>query len=134
MIHEGTHRLARGVEDAHGVAIVQTLHRTHLARYCVCNEVEEIIGAVGEVGMRVFFVEDQGVGVAHLFLGEMTVQIQLGAEGHVRPDHGAYRFEEIALGVGAVDAVGLGDGSIEAFHHHGAVNSEQHGVYGHGGA
>ncbi len=71
--------------------------------------------------MRILLVGDQQVGGFHHHIRQMEMQVQFGANHHIRPDHFADLGEQFALAVVAA----VGD--------HRAVQIDQHDIQWHCG-
>ena len=114
LVDEAAHRFAAGVHDRDELAI------EHAARLDARPpQVDQLIGAVQDVGMGYSLVADDEVGGFHHGRGQMAVRIQFRAD-HVRADDLARAAQQVALAI--VVAVG----------HHRAVQAEQRHVHGAG--
>src|SRR3546814_3109860 len=76
----------------------------------------QLVQTFQAVGMRIFLVADDEVGIAAHLFREMTVQIQLDADRHAWPDDSAYAFDQITLAI------------VISLRNHGAMQIELHGV------
>ena len=111
---EASRRLARGVDGRDHPAVERGHHRPHRAAGGAQREVEELLGALVGVGVRVLLVEHQEVARRQHLPGEMAVRVELGADHDGRADQGADAREQVALAV----VVAVGD--------HRAMQRQQH--------
>ena len=84
----------------------------------VGDDIEQIGGAICDIGVRVLLIEDNGIGRVDHRLGHIAVKVELDADLDIRPDNPAYALDDVGLAV--VVAVG----------HHGAVQAKQDDVDG----
>lgn len=115
-VDEAAHWLARGVEDADGAAVEDTHHGPRPSLDRAGDEVEEILGAFGDVDMGILLEEHDGGGAVDLARADIGVEIELRTDGYAGSDDAPHGREQIALGV------------VVAFRHHRPMQREQHGV------
>ena len=120
LVDEAAHRFAAGVHDRDELAIEHAARRPDATLGLGHAQVDQLIGAVQDVGMGVFLVADDEVGGFHHGRGQMAVRIQFRADHRVRADDLARAAQQVALAI--VVAVG----------HHRAVQAEQRHVHGAG--
>ena len=118
IIDQAAKRLVwREIETDHA-AVKEGHRRPNLPIGRVGNDIEEIGGAICDIGMRVLLVEYNGIGRIDHRLGHIAVKVELDADCRIWPYYPAYTLDDVGLAV--VIAVG----------HHGAVQAKQDDVYG----
>ena len=115
-VDEGAAGLARRRHQLDHPAIIERHHRPDLAADGPDDDGDEFLGALDEIDMRVFLVEDDGVCEPHPLLGQVAMRIEFDADRHLRPDQSADMLEDVALAI------------VIAMRHHRAVQAEQHAV------
>ena len=85
-VDEAAHRLARGVEHADHAAVEGRHNRPGAALDGAFHDVEQVVGPVRYVDMRIFLEQHQSRGVAQRTLTDIAMQIELDADRHVRTD------------------------------------------------
>ena len=97
-------------------AVVDRHHRLDLAAQGRQHEIEHILGALDDVGVREFLVEHDDVGARHALQRQMAVRIELDADHAFGADDRPRPLDDVAFDV------------VVAVRHHGAVQAEQQAV------
>ena len=116
-VHEGARRITRGVhQDDHF-----TIHHGQCRANALLDhggaEIDQFEGALLDVGVRIFLVADQQVGLLQHGRAQMVVRIKFGADHHIGTYDLAHARQDVAFAV----VIAVGD--------HGAVQPEQHHVH-----
>ena len=98
-VDEAAHRLLGWTEGSDHAAVEHRHLRPRPALRGVGDQGEQVLGALGDVDMRVFLVGDQHRGAPQHGLGEVAMQIELGADRHRRADDGADPAEDVAFAI-----------------------------------
>ena len=87
-----------GIEVDHA-AVVERRHRLDVAADRLDHQRHQLLGALGEIDVRVLLEQDADVGAAHALFGEMAVRIELDADDRLRSDDLAHARDQVALAV-----------------------------------
>ena len=114
-IDEAAQRLAGGREDADDAAVMHRHDGLHPPGKRRRHDREQLFRAVGDVDMRILLEDHHRIDRRDLLLGEMAMQVEFGADQHLRPDQRAQMREQVALGIG----IAVGDHRPVQVDHHG---------------
>ena len=121
LVDEAAHRFARGVEHADHAAVPGGHYRLGAALDGAFHHVEQVVGTVRHVDVRVFLEQHQGGRVPEGAWAQIAVQVELDADRQVRSDYLADMGQQVAFAV------------VVAFGHHGAVHRQHYRVDRHRG-
>ena len=116
-LHETLRRGPRGVHDHGHAAIGHRRHGPPAVRHLRCAQVDQLEGALQDVGVRILLEGDQQVGMRQHGRAEVVVRVQLGADHHAGAHQLPHAGEQVALAIGV--AIG----------HHRAVQAQQHQLH-----
>ena len=115
-VDDTAHRLHRRRVALDLAAVIDRHDGLHLAAQRRQHEVEHILGALDDVGMGEFLVEDDDVGVRDALHREMAVRIELDSDHAFGPCDRAASLDDVAFDV------------VVAVRHHRAVKAQQQAV------
>jgi hypothetical protein len=114
-VDERTRRIARGVHRDQHLAVDGRTDQLDLAFDLRRAQVDQLVGALEDVGVRVLLERDQQVGVGQHRRRQVVVRIELGADHRLRADQRAHAGQQVALAV----VVPVGDHrAVQAEHDH----------------
>ena len=121
-VDKAAHRLAAGMHDGNHLAVVDGAGGLDLSFRLGHAQVHQVVGAVQDVGMRVFLEAHQEVGGRGHRRRQVAVRVQLGADDRAGADDLARAPQQVALAV------------VITVSHHCTMQAEQGDIHGAGAA
>ncbi len=109
-------RLLVGPDGDDHLAVDHCRHGRDASLHLRRAQVHQLQRPLADIGVRIFLVGHQDVGMRHHGIRQVAVRIQLGADHHAGANQRAHAGEQVALAVRI------------AVRHHGAVQAQHHHV------